>query len=137
HPLERLGVDHQQLGVLRHHRRGVARLVGDDRHLPEELARPQHRQHLLHVAHALGDRHPPGLEDEHLLARLPLAEEHCPLGELLPEALEEGLLGTHGFAKSPPTLLGGPARGYFVVAVYTPSHWGGGGWTRYSFISSR
>src|SRR6185295_4522526 len=107
-------VDHQQLGVLRYHRRRVARLVGDDRHLPEELARPQDGQDLLHVPDLLGDGDPPRLEDEHLLTGLSLAEEHRSLGEFLPESLKEGLFGTHG--KRPP-------EHYFAARQGATSWW--------------
>ncbi|EAU66040.1 phosphoribosylformylglycinamidine cyclo-ligase [Stigmatella aurantiaca DW4/3-1] len=95
HRLEGLRVDDQQLRVLRHRGGGVARLVGDDGHLPEELARPQHRQVLFHLAHLLRDGDLPGLQDEHVLARLALLEEDRALGEFLSEPLKKGFLGAH------------------------------------------
>jgi hypothetical protein len=96
HPLEGLGVDHQQPRVVLDGGRGAAGLVGDDRHLAEEFAGPQQRQHLLDVAHLLGDRHLPRLENEHLLARLALAEQHRALRQFFAESLKEGLFCAHG-----------------------------------------
>ena len=76
HLLERRRVDDQALRVLEHHRRRRARLVVEDGHLADELAAAQRRQRALLVAHLLEDLHDARLDDVHLLAALPLPEEH-------------------------------------------------------------
>jgi hypothetical protein len=71
---ERGAVDAQQAHGCARHRRGEARLVLEDRHLAEEIARPQlcQRVRTARIAH---DVHRPGLDDVHLRARVALAED--------------------------------------------------------------
>src|SRR2546430_10316635 len=60
-----------------HHRRGVARLVGDDRHLTEELTGPQHCEHLLHVPRS--EEHTSELQSQsNLVCRLLLEKTQAP-----------------------------------------------------------
>src|SRR5216683_1137006 len=70
HPLESLGIDHQELGILGHYRRGAAWLIRDD-------------------------LHPARLKHENLFARLSVNEDHGPLRVLLAISLEKGFLGAH------------------------------------------
>src|SRR6185295_4506038 len=58
------------------------------------LARTEGGEGLHRVPDGLGDDHLARLEDEHLLPGLTLVEEHGSLGKLLPEPLEERVLGS-------------------------------------------
>ena len=90
HRLEGAAVDHQRVEGLKRRRRRRARLVVEDRHLPEKLPRPDDGQGSLAGRKHLGDLHPAALDDEHIGAGVALPEEHLPRGEAPSEAGGEG-----------------------------------------------
>src|SRR5439155_1170462 len=88
--LERAAVEHEQPRVLEHVRGRGARLVIEDGHLAEELARAEDRERATAGRQGLRDAHAPRLDDEHVLPRLALLKEHGAGGKRAPLGLGDG-----------------------------------------------
>ena len=86
--LECLAVNDEHVAILNRLGRGGARLVVQDRHLPEEFSLLEGGEGLLDAPDLLADLYFPRLQDEHFLTAVALTEKDRTRGKVFPELCE-------------------------------------------------